>query len=226
MTRVLPRKPEPQSLAELLVRAQALAGHTVAEIALALGAAVPSESRRAKGFVGELIEAALGASPLAGDGPDFPHLGVELKTLPLTAAQRPKESTFCCSIHLTDAVQEQWLSSRLRRRLAQVLWVPVVAPRTLAIGARRVAQPFLWRPNAAEEAQLAADWEDLMGKIATGAPPTAHEGVLLQVRPKAADSRMRAWQVDDEGPARVLPLGLYLRARFTATLLANAATRG
>lgn len=203
------------------MRAEALAGHTIGELAAALDTPLPREARRAKGFVGTLVEAALGADPRAGEKPDFPALGVELKTIPVGRNGRPVESTFCCSIDMARADVEQWQRSRLAQRLACVLWIPVEAARIAPLAERRILAPRFWSPSDAEEELLRGDWEDLIGAIGAGRPPTAHDGRVLQVRPKAADSSTRALSVGLDGPRRALPLGFYLRAGFTATILAG-----
>lgn len=216
------RRSPPATLRELEVRAEALAGRSVGEVAIALATPLPRESRRAKGFVGSLVEAALGADPCAGAGPDFPSLGVELKTIPIGVRGGPVESTFCCSIDMARADIEEWGSSRLALRLACVLWVPVDAARVAPLAERRIHAPRLWAPSDAEEELLRGDWEDLMGAIGAGRPPTAHDGRVLQVRPKAANSGARALCADVDGPRRALPLGFYLRTEFTAAILAGA----
>src|SRR6185437_5831352 len=123
------RQPAPVTRRELEIRAQALAGRSVAELAAVLHVPLPPSSRHGKGFVGQLLERALGANPLAGERPDFPHLGVELKTVPVDEHDRPIESTFCCAINLLQAEFDQWETSRLRQRLGCVLWVPVAMPK-------------------------------------------------------------------------------------------------
>jgi DNA mismatch repair protein MutH len=82
----------------------------------------------------------------------------------------------------------------------------------------------LWSPGIEEEAALRFDWEELAGLIGRGDVErvTGHLGRVLQVRPKAADSRARRSGIDAEGtPFAALPRGFYLRARFTARLLAE-----
>lgn len=214
------RRDQPQTRAELWVRAEALAGRSVSELADAIGLALPRSQLRAKGFVGQLVEHALGADPTAGERPDFPHLGVELKTIPLSGNGRPAESTFCCAITMHHADREEWTTSRLRQRLACVLWVPVDGAKVVpSLGARRFGTPRLWLPSSDEEAILRGDWELLMGAVGAGRPPSAHEGVALQLRPKAATARARTLAPSDEGPVSALPLAFYLRARFTHTVL-------
>jgi DNA mismatch repair protein MutH len=216
------RKPAPQTLRELEVRAEALAGCAIADLALGLRAALPEEPRRAKGFVGSLVEAALGADPTAGERPDFLALGVELKTVPIRASGQPAESTFCCSIAMASADLEEWETSRLRRRLMRVLFVPVEAASVRQLPDRRFGAPRLWTPSCTELDLIRADWEDLMGAVGAGRVPSAHEGQVLQIRPKAASAAERTLAAGNDGMALALPLGFYLRARFTAGVLAGA----
>lgn len=216
-----PRRAAPLTERELWVRACALHGASVGELARALGRALPPDERRAKGYVGALVECALGADPTAADRPDFPALGVELKTIPVDAHGRVVESTFCCSIAMARADVETWEGSRLARRLARVLWVPVQAAKVAPLGARLFGAPLLWSPSERERAQLAADWELLMGRVGAGLPLTAHLGEVLQVRPKASTGAVRRLAAHDDAQARVLPLGFYLRARFTRGILAQ-----
>ena len=216
------RRPPPVSHRELEIRAAALQGRSVAELAAALGLQVPQHSVRGKGFVGQLVERALGADPKAGPAPDFPQLQVELKTVPVDGRGRPVESTFCCSIRMAGADAERWESSRLRRRLACVLWVPVSAARLHSLPDRCFGRARLWWPNPSEEAQLRGDWEHLMGTIGAGLGGSlgARAGTVLQVRPKAAHARVRTLAPGPDGPQATLPLGFYLRTGFTAQILA------
>jgi DNA mismatch repair protein MutH len=204
-----------------MVRASALAGYSVAEIAAALHWPLPVDPKRAKGFVGQLLEAALGSDPTAGELPDFPHLGIELKTVPVGPDGKTVESTFCCSIAMADVDRELWESSRLRQRLARVLWIPVTGARFAELGARRIGKAVIWSPSAEEDAALKGDWENIIGTMARLGHITAHLGDVLQARPKAANSRVRALGVDSIGAARLLPLGFYLRAPFTARIVAQ-----
>lgn len=215
------RMPPPGDENELRLRAAALAGRTVGELAAALGAKLPASNVRGKGFVGQLVEHALGADADAGELPDFVALGVELKTVPMTAGGRPKESTFVCGIDLREAQRATWADSRLCRRLQAVLWVPVQAANVAPLPERTFGAPVLWRPTDGERAALQADWEDLMGAIGAGrgGSLTAHEGAVLQVRPKAAHARVRTVGPSADGAGSILPIGFYLRAGFVGVLL-------
>ena len=156
--------------------------------------------------------------------PDFPELGVELKTIPLDKLGHVRESTFVCGIDLAACREEEWETSRVWRKLRRVLWVPVEGERKIAVPQRRVGQALLWSPDAEDEAALRFDWEELAGVIGCGDVEslTGHLGRYLQVRPKAAHGRVRRQGVDREGASfAVLPRGFYLRATFTGRILAR-----
>jgi DNA mismatch repair protein MutH len=217
--------PPPHTLDELRARAEHLAGFTLAELAERLHFAVPPDHSRHKGWGGQLLEAALGASASGRAEPDFPHLGVELKTLPVRPDGRPLESTWVCVAPLDGSLPARWEDSLVRRKLACVLFVPVVCAPEAAPGARVVGFPALWRPNAEEEALLAADYQRHVDTFAAGRywQVDARQGEALQVRPKAASGAERAWVINDDGDwAQENPRGFYLRARFTGALLARA----
>jgi DNA mismatch repair protein MutH len=208
----------PNTEPELLERARSIAGKTLAELAGAEGLAVPADLRRAKGFVGQLVERTLGATAGSRAGPDFQSLGVELKTLPVDARGKPVESTFVCTIPLARVGDIEWLDSPVRAKLRRVLFVPVEGERERRVAERRIGEPFLWSPSPDDEADLKFDWDELSGRIGRGDVEsiTGHFGRFLQVRPKAADSHSRRRAVDAEGVGfAALPRGFYLRATFT-----------
>lgn len=218
MTRVVSA---PRSEAELLERARSYAGVNIGRLARDFDRVAPLDLRRAKGFVGTLLEHALGATAASRAQPDFEHLGVELKTVPVSDSGQPLESTFVCTIPLVEIGEVEWHASRVRRKLARVLWIPVQGERKIPVAERRIGAPFLWSPTAEEEAALRLDWEELAGRIGRGEVEllTGHSGSLLQIRPKAANSRARRRGLDAEGVSfAALPRGFYLRSRFTAAV--------
>jgi DNA mismatch repair protein MutH len=207
----------------LLLRAEALAGRTLGELALDLRLQLPAAATRAKGFVGGLIERALGAPLQAGAVTDFPSC--ELKTLPVDARGRPRESTFVCSVTLAQLRETRWEDSRVRAKLARVLFVPVETASELAQPQRRVGRPFLWQMNEEEERVLRGDYALLAERTAHAEleKTDARWGVALQIRPKAANARIRTRSHDLDGvPMRVMPRAFYLRAGFTRALLLRA----
>ena len=213
--------PPPKSEAELLERAESLCGLTAGALARRLGVDLPADPTRAKGKVGELVERALGATAGSQDQPDFPALGVELKTIPMDALGRVRESTFVCAMDLDAVEQEEWAGSRVLRKLRRVLWIPVEAAPGADPGSRVLGRALIWSPSPEQEAILRDDWHLLMGEIALGGVEqvSAHMGQALQVRPKAANATVRVEVTTSRGITSSPPCGFYLRARFTAALM-------
>jgi DNA mismatch repair protein MutH len=212
----------PESEAELLARARELSGLSIAQLAQRFSLPAPPDLRRAKGFVGALVERALGASAGSRAAPDFEALGIELKTLPVDSRGRALESTFVCTIPLVEIGEVEWLSSRVRRKLNRVLWVPVQGARQIPVPERRIGEPLLWALTPEAEAALRFDWEELAGIIGRGDVEsiTGHIGRCLQIRPKAADSHARRRGTDADGVGfAALPRGFYLRASFTSEIV-------
>ena len=220
----MPLASPPRSEEELLVRARALAGRTLAQLAGQHHIRVPSDQRRAKGWAGQLVEMCLGATASSRAAPDFERIGVELKTIPIGRRGQPTESTYVCHAQLTDLNEVTWSTSWVCQKLSRVLWLPIQASPEVPLGERRIGSALLWSPDAEEEAALRADWEELTERIRLGQVEsiTGHDGQWLQIRPKGADSRAECWGVDEHGHRfRTLPRGFYLRATFTAWLLSR-----
>jgi DNA mismatch repair protein MutH len=214
--------PPPRSEDELLARATEMAGEPLAALAQGQGVSVPNESRRAKGWAGQLIEAYLGATAGSRSEPDFQLIGVELKSIPVSVQGEPRESTYVCTVPLIGEAARDWRESNVHRKLARVLWVPVISDADTAPGDRVLGWPLLWSPSAEEEAALEADWQELMDMVCLGELEhiSAHHGTCLQIRPKAADSRARRWGIGESGEhVRTLPRGFYLRPSFTRAIL-------
>jgi DNA mismatch repair protein MutH len=219
---------EPASEAELLERARTLEGRTIAEIARSLGMRrPPRDPVRAKGGAGRVVELALGGAGDSEDGPDLPGLGVEIKTVPLDRAGHVRESTFVCRLDLDRfrLERERWETSRARRKLARVLFVPVEWLRGGDVGARRVGTARLFSPGPVEEALLRGDFEEIVGRMTTRGvlEVDAFVGRALQVRPKAPSSSVLVETISPEGEAvPSVPRGFYLRARFVEGILWGA----
>ncbi|EJN6960434.1 DNA mismatch repair endonuclease MutH [Photobacterium damselae subsp. damselae] len=215
-------RPTPLSENELLQRAQELAGLTLGELAHQAGIVVPPDLRRDKGWVGQLLEWHLGASAGSKPVPDFAELGIELKTIPIGYNGKPLETTFVCVAPLIGVQGLSWQQSHIRHKLARVLWIPVEGERDLPLADRHVGSPLIWSPSAQEEAQLQQDWEELMDMIVLGQVEqiTARHGEVLQLRPKAANSKALTEAYGANGqPIKTLPRGFYLKTNFTAAIL-------
>ncbi len=204
----------PRDKNELMSRARALEGKALEQLVTLTLPGVHT-----KGKVGEAMERALGATG-TGATLDFPELGVELKTIPVNTAGKPRESTFVCAVQLADADRAEWETSWACRKLACVLWMPIVDH-----GDRKtIGRALLWSPTREQACILHADFDEIFGAIAIGGIEgvTAHLGRFMQLRPKAADSHARALSVGpDDSLIATVPRGLYLRARFTGAILAD-----
>lgn len=212
----------PRSEAELLERAQNLAGMTLGEIADSINVAVPKDLKREKGWIGLLLEQVLGASAGSRPEPDFPHLGIELKSLPINCQGKPLETTFVCVAPLTGLVGASWQTSHIRNKLAKVLWIPVISERSIPVAERIVGTAFIWSPSMEEEQLLALDWQELTDMIVLGNVENIHgkHGQVLQLRPKAANSQAKTQAFNRHGqPFMTLPRGFYLKTSFTQALL-------
>jgi len=215
----------PTSEQELLDRCYQLAGLTLAELAAMHRIELPVDLRREKGIVGQLLEVALGASAGSKAEPDFPHLQIELKTIPVDEQGRPLESTYVCVAPMTGFTVERFEDSWVYRKLSRVLWVPVLASRQIPLQQRVIGRAFLWQPTEHELAILRQDWEELMELLRLGklSHIKGQHGTALQLRPKGANSQARTNALDEDGATvQALPRGFYLKTSFTSTLLQRA----
>lgn len=224
MSTIQPLTSSPESESQLLMQAQRLAGYTLGELALLAGLPVPRDLKRDKGWTGILLELWLGATAGSKPEQDFAALGVELKTIPIDSMGRPLETTFVCVAPLTGNTGVIWETSHVRHKLRRVLWIPIEGSRDIPVGERRVGSPLLWSPSEEEDNQLRMDWEELMDLIVLGQVEriTARHGDVLQLRPKAANSKALTEAIGASGePILTLPRGFYLKKNFTGALLAR-----
>jgi DNA mismatch repair protein MutH len=192
------------------------------ELATQYQLAIPKNLTKEKGWAGLLLEHVLGASAGSRPEPDFPHLGIELKTLPINRHGKPLETTFVCVAPLTNLVGVTWQNCHLKHKLSRVLWIPIIAEREIPVRERIIASPFIWSPNVDEEQLLAQDWQELTDMIVLGKVEqiTGKYGQVLQLRPKAANSQAKTHAFDHQGkPFKTLPRGFYLKTAFTHALL-------
>lgn len=206
----------------LMEKAHWIAGFTLGEIAELLSIPIPRDLKRDKGWVGTLIETALGAKAGSKPEQDFAHLGIELKTIPINRFGEPLETTFVSLAPLTHNHGITWQSAHLRHKLQRVLWIPIEGERQIPLSLRHIGQPVLWSPDADEEQQLRQDWEELMELIVFGRlnEINATLGEVLQLRPKGRNRQTQTLGINQEGQTVCTqPLGFYLRKNFTRRIL-------
>ena len=206
----------------LLRHAQSFAGFTLGELAERYKEQLPQRLLHKKGWVGQFLELILGATSGSLAQPDFPDIGVELKTLPIDENGSPLESTYVSVVPLKDIQGLRWENSVVRHKLLHVLWVPIVASRDIPIEQRQVAMPFLWQPSPDEEQILKKDFDGVLEEVSMGNIEhlDARYGDILQVRPKAANSKALTDAIGPDGKTiQTLPRGFYLRPQFTKQCL-------
>jgi len=165
---------------------------------------------------------ALGARAASRAEPDFPHLGVELKTLPVDPTGKPYESTFVCTAP-PGGLAPTWEESWLRRKLSCVLWIPIIGRD--APGDRVVGGAVRWQPDVREEQSLRTDWEALRALLVGGRLDeiSGRRGAVLQLRPKGANASDTSWVLDaDANWVQEQHRAFYLRPKFTQELLTRA----
>lgn len=224
MFSLVPLSSPPDSEAQLMAQAQRLAGYSLGELARLAGLPIPQDLKRDKGWIGLLLEVWLGASAGSKPEQDFAALGVELKTIPVDSQGKPLETTFVCVAPLTGNTGITWETSHVKHKLNRVLWVPVEGERAIPLAERRIGSPLIWSPDEEEDRQLRLDWEELMDMIVLGQVEriTARHGEVLQLRPKAANSKALTEAIGTHGePILTLPRGFYLKKNFTGALLAR-----
>ncbi len=213
----------PENLQDLMLRCQQMANQSVGSLAADLNLPVPAELNHAKGWLGQLIEIYLGASAQNQAMQDFPELGIELKTIPITQSFKPLESTYVCTVQTNEAALH-WHDSWVYRKLKQVLWVPIISAPNSRIQDRIICTPILWQMTAELEQILRTDWEELMEMLQLGYAKnlSAKFGTYLHIRPKAANSKVLIDYVNHDGSAtRIVPKGFYLRPSFTQLILSH-----
>lgn len=212
----------PISLNELITRANDIAGLSLGELADTYSMNVPEDLTRHKGWVGQILEFALGATASSKPTPDFELLGVELKTIPISKNGKPLETTFITSTPLLNISGAKWEHSTVKKKLNHVLWVPILSCRSIPLRERIIGTGFLWRLDKELEMVLKRDWEEQIELISLGRVKdiSANLGLALQIRPKAANSKSTTSAIGVNGSLiRTNPKGYYLKKEVTQKIL-------
>lgn len=211
----------PENISALKQRARTLDGKKLIDLANNLGIQVPNNLKHAKGWIGQLLESALGATAGSKALHDFPELKVELKTIPISKSLSPIESTYVCT---APPIMEclTWEESWASRKLQNVLWVPIITDSTIPITERKIISPFFWQPSLEQQDILRQDWEELTELLYMGGTEklSAKYGNYLHIRPKAANSKVLIDVYNEDAEKiKTVPKGFYLRTSFTKKLI-------
>jgi DNA mismatch repair protein MutH len=210
---------------QIFNKAQELQGLTFLQFARMLNLELPVNLTHAKGWLGQAIERYLGASAGCLPIPDFPHLNLELKTLPLNQNAKASESTYVTTLPLLGHFNLQWESSNCFQKLQQVLWMVVEGESSIPYHQRRFIKAILWKPSEVQNDILKADWELITEMVIQGQVEEIHGGIgqYLHIRPKAADASRTTQSINVQGDIiHTLPRGFYLRTQLTNQIIHSA----
>lgn len=212
----------PKSTEELIIRANKLARKNIGDIANNYHINLPNKLNVKKGIIGQVLEIALGASAGNKPIPDFPNLGIELKTIPVDEKNIPLETTYICTapIPFKESVFE---NSIVYKKMSKVLWFPYTVKKNDHVKNYVLSSPVLWSPNSNEYNQLKNDWEELADMLGLGqfASISSHIGKAMQLRPKAANKKQTICVLDENNElVNIVPKGFYLRKTFTQNIIA------
>ena len=211
----------PSTLAQLQVLIAKLQQRSVGSLAQELNIQIPSNPTKTKGLIGQLVERHLGVENNSAASVDLAELGIELKTIPVNAALKPLESTYVCTVE-SNRRALCWHDSWVYKKLAKVLWIPVLVKPGASIASHLILEPILWQPSADVNAILAEDFLELMDLfyLGEGSQLSAKYGTYLHIRPKAANSRTVVKYLDSNNLyTQIVPKGFYLRTSLTKDIL-------
>ena len=216
------RTKSPDTFEELINSLNSIVGKSISELAKIANVPLPISTTHGKGFTGELLEIVLGATAENRPIPDFPKLGLELKTLPVDKNLVPLESTFFCHAPLTGIRNLNFENSALYSKIKRVLFVVVTAQRDMDFKDRIIAGYFFFTPNEEQLNQIKSDFEELYEMVKTGYVEriNARIGQIMQLRPKCANGKALTDCTGPEGEIiKTRPRGFYMRRSFTKELI-------
>lgn len=199
----------------IFAKANSFTSHSIGEVFPTLS---PVRNKN-KGHLGQAIEAALGVTLSNQSGPDFPELGIEIKTIPISEEGLPLESTYVCTAKLP-FTEYDWESSSVYHKLQCVLFIPIIIKEPFLTSVIATPRYFTLTGPIAET--MAQDWRMLSHLLQTGAfsQLSAHLGEYLQIRPKALNASEKVRVIGEDGHSiAVGPKGFYLRTRCTKAIL-------
>lgn len=212
----------PKTEKELIDRANLMQNKTLLELATELNCNLPENLKHNKGWVGQLVESYLGADAGNQSLPDFIHLDIELKTIPVNDEGYPLETTFISFAPLLPETGLTWEKSAVYQKLKKTIWVPIQGNKEIPLAHKKIGQPILHSLTEIENQQLKTDWLELTEMIALGHVQQikAHYGQYLQIRPKAANGKALTQAINEDGDLiYTRPRGFYVRKNFTSQLL-------
>jgi DNA mismatch repair protein MutH len=210
----------PSDLSELERRAYDLIGRSLGEVV-----DVPHDEQqtvRTKGYVGAHVERYFGVAANSDAGPDLPHLGVELKAVPMRRLRsrdelRAKERTFITQINYRTVARQQLEGSPLDTKSRRTLYVFYEWERDRATAATPVLATFLHDRDEAAEDMIRTAHEHVQASVRAGEAHLLSEADTPGVGPatKGGGGVLVDQPYSDE-PAR--PRAFAWRAAYTSEI--------
>lgn len=215
----------PKTEESLFLQAQLLSGRCLGELAVKAGMDIPCNLKYEKGWIGKLIEFWLGGACSSMSGPDFPNLGIELKTIPIKNGNS-SEPTFICNESLVKGLDMTWKNSYIYNKIRRILWMPILYNRkNILLSKLTVGNYLLWSPNKEENHLLKSDWEELMDLVFL--QNTTHSipyyGEILQLIPNKSGTKklLTSASRNYSNPSFNISKRFYFRKRFTSKIFKN-----
>ncbi|RIY34978.1 MutH/Sau3AI family endonuclease [Psittacicella gerlachiana] len=212
----------PTSLGQLLTYCQQICGKSIEEISHKHNVEMIYSLHENRGWLGNLIEIALGATAGSKPTQDFINLGIELKTLAIATNGKAKSDIFISSLPINKFMLQNWQTSHVLYKLKKILFVPIEYNPDISLAQRRIGKAFLWSPNKEDLAIIKQDWETIM-QIITQQDFNAlksNVGQILCVRTKALNTSQAVSIEDTDGfNLNLPPLSFYLRRSFINNII-------
>lgn len=177
---------------------------------------------RTKGRVGQHVESYFGLRMNSEAGPDFPHLGVELKTVPLRRHKSgrtlsAKERTFITQINYDSIHRQPFDESSLDTKTRHTLYVFYEWQRDQPTTETSVLRAYLHERDAAAIDMARRAYAHVVAEVKAGRAHLLSEGDTLGIGPATKDAG-GAWAPQPFGREQARRRAFAWKAAYTTAL--------
>lgn len=186
------------SVDSIMVYAERLEGHTLREMTDA--AELQSPNHRRGAFGNAVEQYYFKYKPNSSQEPDFPEVGIELKTTPLKRDKSgryvAKERLVVNMIDYDTVVNEDFERSHFMQKASKVLLISYLWEKDVDPLDYKIVLVDLWEIPEVDLVQMKLDWETVVDKVRAGHAEdiSGSDTVYLEACTKAADSSKRRTQ--------------------------------
>jgi DNA mismatch repair protein MutH len=203
----------------VLQRARALVGRRLGEVTSV--AAEETMTTRSRGTVGHHLERYFGLQLNSDQEPDFSHLGVELKSVPMVPqgnSHAAKERTFITAIDYATVSTTAFEGSALDRKTRTTLYIFYGwRPAPVTVADLRVLRVLLHERDDLDELTLREAYRHVQAAVAAGRAHELSESDTWGVGPATKDARARDVP-QPHGPEPARRRAFAWRAAYTTRL--------